>query len=132
MMFRRFGKAKYGNKKVEHAGRTFDSRLEKALYDDLLLQQAAGILRDIKAQDCVYLTAARILYKADYSAFHIAEGITKWHEAKGFKTPVWGIKRRLWKFYGPGPLLVYEGSARNFRLTETIVPKGIVTIEERV
>ncbi len=122
-MFNRFSKTKYGNKKVEHAGRRFDSKLEAALYDYLLLLEKAGELSDIHSQETIYLSDARIIYKPDYSAVDTATGVRKYHEAKGFETTDWRIKRRLWMSYGPAPLLIYKGSARSFKLHETLVPK---------
>ena len=114
---------KYKNaKSTDEAGRSFDSGLERSVFRILELQQRAGEIKSIRQQASVYLTDARILYKPDFEV-EAADGSTYFVEAKGFKTAVYAIKRRLWMHYGPGPLHVYEGSAANPKLTETIIPK---------
>ena len=121
----RFPKSKYGNKygskKVESNGRSFDSKLERAVFEELNLLEKAGNISELKCQVSVYLTEARILFKPDFS--FIRDGELIFLEVKGFETPVWRIKRRLWEHYGEGPLEIYKGSARNFFLHETIKPK---------
>jgi len=123
---RHFGKKKkrgnkYGSKPSTYKGRSFASGLERAMFEMLDLRQAAGELRDLKGETSVYLTDSRILYKPDATAFDIVLNQQVWYEAKGFKTPSWGIKCRLWKDYGPGRLEIYEGSARDgFRCTKIV------------
>jgi hypothetical protein len=46
-----------------------------------------------------------------------------WAEAKGFETDPWKIKRKLWQYYGPGKLEIYKGSAKSFKLYETVIPE---------
>jgi hypothetical protein len=124
MMWRRKKGEKYGRKKVEHHGYRFDSQLERALFDQLKLRERAGEIKDLQAQDTVYLTDARIMMKPDFAYTDCATGAREWAEAKGFETTDYRIKRRLWKFYGPGPLHVYGGSASRLVFKETILPKG--------
>lgn len=102
-------------------GYTVASKLEGSVLSMLLLRVRAGEIRDLKTQVNVYLTDARILYQADFSYQENGEEI--YAEAKGFETPVWKIKLRLWKHYGPGKLLIYKGSAKRFYLEETVIPK---------
>ncbi len=114
-------KKKYGNQKSSSSdGRSFSSKLERALYE--LLQQGVldGRYSDLQCQDHVYLTEARILYIPDFRFFDEANKIMRWAEAKGFETDVWRIKRRLWKHYGPGPLDVWKGSEKNLKLVEIL------------
>lgn len=114
---------KYGNVKVEHAGRSFASKGESRLYDELVSMERAGVIKDIKQQDSVYLTDARILYKPDYRYLNTTTNALEWAEYKGFETPEWRIKRRLWRYYGPGPLHVYiAGRGGAVELKESIVP----------
>lgn len=115
---------KYRAKKCQDdAGRTYDSQLERAVYHMYALMQKAGDVLEIQQQDSIYLTDARILYKPDFKIIP-ASGDPYWVEAKGVKTAVWNIKRRLWKSYGPGRLEVWEGSYTRPKLTETIIPMG--------
>lgn len=121
---RRNPKNKYGRKKVDHAGYRFDSKLEAALFDQLKLRERAGEIKDIQAQDTIYLTAARIMYKPDFKYFDLASGEFEWAEAKGLETSDYRIKRRLWMHYGPGKLHVFKGAHSRLIHSETIIPKG--------
>lgn len=112
---------KFGNTAIKHCGFSFGSKLEAAVYDMLILRQKAGEILEITPQNHVKLTRAKILYIADFHC-KLPDGSSLWVEAKGMATPVWGIKRRLWKFYGPGPLEIWNGSFRKLNLKETIIP----------
>jgi hypothetical protein len=52
---------KYKNKKTFSRGWSFDSKLESAVYEMLLLQEKAGEIKGIRVKPNVYLTKARIL-----------------------------------------------------------------------
>lgn len=121
--FNRKAGHKYGARKDHRAGHSFGSKLEASVFDVLDLRMKAGEIISIQVQDSVYLTDADILYKPDFKVT-LSDGSYVWVEAKGFKTPVWAIKKRLWKVYGPGVLEVWEGSHLKPKLTEVIVPKG--------
>ncbi len=81
-------------------------------------------IRLLQVEDHIYLTRARILYIPDFRCEDVETLEPIWIEAKGFEAPTWRIKRRLWKSYGPGPLLVYKGSAARPILHETLIPSG--------
>jgi len=115
---------KYGAKKIERKpGLWFASKLESAVYDILLLREKAGEISEIKCQDTVYLTDARIIYKPDFRFLNNETGNLEWSEAKGLELQAWRIKRKLWMYYGPGNLLVYMGSWQRPFLKETIEVK---------
>lgn len=116
-------RGKYGAKKVEYDGYSFASQLEGALYMQLKLELMGKIWDSIECQPEVLLSAAQIIYKPDFRT-KAPDGTVVFHEAKGFQTPEWRIKRRLWKAYGPGELRVYMGNARRIVMTESIIPKG--------
>lgn len=128
MSFRGWGRSfgKYGAKEVTKAGRRFDSKLESALHDYLLEQEKVGEIADIKQQVRVKLTLAEIVYIPDFSAIDLKTGTLCYYEGKGFETDVWRIKRRLWAFYGHGPLYVFKGSYKKLYLHEVIIPKVVV------
>jgi hypothetical protein len=109
---------KYGATRVSHAGYSFASKLESALFD--LLSEREGVT-ELQCQASVYLTDARILYKPDFQ--FLENGVIRYAEAKGMETNSWRIKRRLWMFYGPAPLEIWKGSYQKLRLEETICPK---------
>lgn len=125
----RYGYKRSSNKfnavKSSSDGYSFGSKLERAVYEILKLQQAAGELKILKTQECIYLTDARILYKPDFTCEDSINGEVFWVEAKGLKTPVWAIKKRLWTAgYGPGKLIVYEGNHSRLFISETIISKN--------
>lgn len=113
---------KYGNKKVSHRGYSFGSKLEAATFDILKMMELAGAIKDIKTQQSVYLSLARIQYIADFSAVDRLTGDIIYYESKGMQTPVWAIKKRLWRWYGPGPLFIFTGSHLAPKMTEEIYP----------
>lgn len=112
---------KYRNKKTNKSGYSFDSKLEVAVYEMLVLQLKAGELKEIRVKPNVRLTDAKILAIPDFMVTN-KDDTESYVEAKGYETDVWRIKRRLWKHYGPGPLLVYKGTYKKPFLHETIVP----------
>ena len=114
---------KYRAKRALRPGYSFASKLEASLFDLLRASEAAGNIKELKVQPSVYLTDARVLMKPDFSYFNLRTNAYEWAESKGFQTDVYRIKRRLWKFYGPGPLHVYTGSAKRIRFLETIYPQ---------
>jgi hypothetical protein len=116
-------KNKYNAKKTKSHGYSFDSKLESALYDYLLTLQKAKEISDIRVKPNIYLTDANILMIPDFCAMNNKTGQTEYWESKGLETATWRIKRRLYKFYGPGVLHVYCGTYNNLILRETITPK---------
>jgi hypothetical protein len=112
--------SKYRAKKIQYNDFSFASQLEAAVFQWLQLRVKNKEISDMRCQETVYLTKARIISKPDFSFYE--NGTKRFAEAKGFETPEWRIKRRLWEHYGPGPLEIYKGSAKSFRLHETIIP----------
>lgn len=110
-------------KKVKHAGIQFDSKLEHSVYELLLQRQAAGEFKSIQCQDVVYLTLARIRYEPDFKCID-QDDTPVWVEAKGYANERWPMKKKLWKFYGPGKLEIWKGTHARPLLDEVIIPKG--------
>lgn len=102
---------KYRAKRVGN----FSSKLEASVYAYLEAQEDVS---EIKCQQKVYLTEARILYIADFS--YLRCGKLTYGEAKGVETATWRLKKKLWKFYGPAPLEIYMGSYARPYLAEEI------------
>lgn len=123
---------KYKARSVEKAGRRFDSKAESALHDHLLQLEKLGEIRDIKQQVRTKLTLAEIVYIPDFSAIDIKSGTLCFYEMKGFETDVWRIKRKLWFFYGLGPLYIFKGTYKKLFLSEVIIPKTTCPIASQV
>lgn len=115
--------AKIGNEKISLDGHSFGSKLEAAVYQLLKFRMKVGEIASIQVQDHVYLTDARIGYIPDFKCT-APDGSHFWVEAKGYANDRWPTKKKLWKFYGPGPLEIWMGNYKNPTLTETIIPKG--------
>lgn len=115
---------KYKNARVKtHDGRSFASKLEASLYDELMFREIAGDISNIRCQVHVELTEAKVKMIPDFLYFCHKRQMDIYAEAKGFETPEYRIKIRLWKFYGPGIIEIYRGTHKNIKLVETIQPK---------
>lgn len=123
-----WGRNKYRAKAAKSLdGRSFHSQGERDCYHYLLAKEQAGEIRDLKCQCRVFLSEARIEYHPDFSYVDIQTNHTIFVEYKGYETPEWRIKRRLWVYYGPNTLLIYKGYGGSLKLHETIVPKCSIT-----
>lgn len=116
---------KYGNSKIEGTpGIWFDSKAEASLYHRLALEERAGAIRNLKCQPgTIFLGPSRTQYRPDFSYEDAKTGELQWAEYKGFETPAWRIKLKLWRIVGPGKLHIWKGSATYMKLVETVIPK---------
>lgn len=115
--------AKMGNERSTCAlGHSHRSKLESAVCQILQLRQKAGELEIVQVEDHVYLTDARIGYVPDFKCRY-PSGEIFWVEAKGFENDRWPMKKKLWKFYGPGALEIWKGTWRKPTLVETVIPR---------
>lgn len=98
------------------------SKLESAVCEILRLRELAGEIKILQVEDHLYLSLARIGYVADFKCLDVATNKEFWVEAKGFANDRWPMKKKLYKFYGPGALQIWTGDYRRPVLSETIVP----------
>lgn len=110
---------KYGNQRTSG----FASKGESDFYQYLCLLEKAGELSGIECQVHVYLTKARINYIADFRALDTKLNELVYYEFKGFQTPEWRLKRKLWTCYGPARLRVFNGKGLRMVMTEEIIPQ---------
>lgn len=88
---------KYRNVKVELDGYRFDSKKEAAYYSKLKILKASGVVIDFKMQvryDFVVNGVKIGFYKSDFDVMWKDSGL-KVTDCKGFKTPVYQLKKRL-------------------------------------
>jgi hypothetical protein len=109
------------------AGHRHRSKLESAVCQIIHLREKVGELRVIQAEDHLKLSAAGIVYIADFKCQDTRSGEFFWVEAKGFENDRWPILKKLWRFYGPGRLEIWKGTHNRPFLDETIVPKPTST-----
>lgn len=102
------GGSKFKNRRATLHGQNFASQFEAQVFALLQLLEKQGEISKLTCQPKVYLTRAKILYKPDFSAIDAKTGKTIFIEAKGMETPTYKIKKRLWRYYGPGVLHVYK------------------------
>jgi hypothetical protein len=88
-------------------GARFDSRLEARYYATLQLEQRAGFVREFRRQPNYLLEVNGVWvgrYVADYEVVR-ADGEIQVVDCKGFKTPVYRLKRRLFEALYPFRIL---------------------------
>lgn len=113
----------FNNIEVNVHGISFASKLEASVYMILKAREQAGEIKVLQIQDHVYLTRAEIHYIPDFKCVDLRSGETFFVEAKGYANERWPMKKRLWKFYGPGPLEIWMGTHQRPILKETLIPK---------
>lgn len=115
----RYGRNKYGNKKIIVEGIPFDSRKEARRYSELKLLERAGKIKNLELQKSFELIPAQyedtgevytrgankgqpkrgkciekaVTYKADF--VYIEDGKTVVEDTKGFRTKDYILKRKL-------------------------------------
>jgi hypothetical protein len=118
-------KSKLGNWRITLDGHFFASKLEASVYQFLRLRERAGEIKITHLQSRIHLTDARILYIPDFQCLNLKTQSVFYVEAKGFETPDWKIKKRLWFHYGPAPLEIWRGTHSRPFLDEIVTPKNL-------
>ena len=110
------------------------SKLERAVYELLLLREKAGEIKDIRKQVGVDLAretvknlrtgkerVRTVRWKVDFSFVCKKTGRTVYCEAKGVETPLYRRQLRLWREgAGPGNLEIWKGDYRRPRMVDFI------------
>lgn len=100
----------------------FASKLEAAVYDQLVLRMKAGEISRIECQDVVDLGLG-IKWKIDFKCKK-PNGEAFWVEAKGYETREYRMKLKMWKCGGgKGVLEIYKGTHLRPVLVETVTPR---------
>jgi hypothetical protein len=92
-----YSRNKYGNKTSVINGRSFDSKLEAAYFNELVFRQKAGEIKEIIPQFKLDITinGKHICnYYVDFKLIMRDES-TEYHEVKGFATDIWALKWKL-------------------------------------
>ena len=99
---------KYSNKTLLIDGHRFPSKLEAERYCELKLLQRAGKIKNLELQPCFELQPAfqkngfkyrAIYYVADFK--YECNGKIVIEDTKGYKTPEYRIKKKLFEFKYP-------------------------------
>lgn len=118
MKFASYSKYKSCRTKVD--GISFASKAEAEYYLELQTYVNDGELKILELQPKVVMTTSLIKYVPD---FKIQDKFGRqWYvDVKGMETPVFKIKKRLWKHYGDGELKIVKKIGKKFKLVETIL-----------
>lgn len=117
------------NKKETFSGQRFDSGLERAVYQILLLRQKSGEFSRVESQvhvlicgskghECSYKTKIESI--VDFKCTR-PDGSFIYVEAKGFPNEKWPLKLRLMRHYLDAPLELWEGTKHKPFLKETVI-----------
>ena len=90
-------KNKYGNKKCVVDGIKFDSVKEARYYCELKVLRLAGEVLEFAVQPAFPIVVNKkkiCTYRADFRVKY-SSGLTEFVDVKGFKTPVYRLKKKL-------------------------------------
>lgn len=102
--------SKYRNQKTIVNGIKFDSKLEAKRYTELKLLERAGKIKGLVLQPSFEIipryekngkTIRKTSYKADFAYFDVEQGKNIVEDAKGFKTDVYKLKKKLFEYKYP-------------------------------
>ena len=97
---------KYGNKKTQFAGLTFDSKAEARRYGELQVLERMGLISNLRSQVPIELVPGAKLHGAARARPAIRlvvdfcyqeQGTTVWEDTKGMETPLSLAKRHMAK-----------------------------------
>jgi hypothetical protein len=94
------GDSKFGNIPSRVNGRFFASKREARRYQELLLLERAGVIRDLETQPVFDLdvNGTRICrYVGDFAYFDTERNVRVVEDSKGVRTETYKLKRRLMK-----------------------------------
>lgn len=92
------GKSKYGNSKIVVDGVKFDSLKEARRHGVLVQLEAMGVIKDLELQpryDCEVFGVFICFWKGDFRYKDVATDAVVVEDAKGFKTAIYRLKKRL-------------------------------------
>lgn len=122
------GKNKFNATKIKEDGYSFDSKMERSGLTMLKARENNGEIKDIVHHPCQIVLFknkyGKIIYKPDYSFFHIPTNELRYCEIKGCSTDTWRLKKVLYGSFGPAILEIFKGDHKRLYLDETIVPRN--------
>ena len=122
-------RSKYGAKKTTIDGITYDSKLEAKHGQELALLQKAGRISKLEVHPKIVLVkgaTARdsITYSPDFT--YVEAGVRFYVDVKGVVTRAFSLKKKLWRKYGRGTLLVLTRAGRGWHVEE-VAPTRMTT-----
>jgi len=111
-------RSKYGAHPVFLNGRRFASKAEGGYAVVLQEQLRLGLIAHLDYQPRVKLTTF-ITYVPDFK-YTAKTGIVVYVDVKGFETPEFKLKEKLWIEFGPGRLIIIKKRAKGY-ITDRVV-----------
>lgn len=102
-------RSKYGARKTEVDGITFDSRAEARRYGELKMLEQSAIIKDLELQPRypLYVNGIKVCtYVADFHYYDCEKGQWVIEDKKGFKTPVYKLKLKFFRALYPNLLFL--------------------------
>jgi len=120
--------SKYNAKKITIDGITFDSQAEARYYTRLLKLKKSGVVEDFAMQKVFTLLdrfahpqtgriVRAITYRADFEVYY-SDGRVEVVDIKGFLTPEFKIKAKMFMFRYQIPLVLLKWSAKDKNFVE--------------
>lgn len=106
-------------KRVEYAGRWFDSGFERELYQQLLLEEKAKLINNIRCQVVIEITA-HVKWRADFVVFNLETNEDEAREAKGHENERWLVIKNLLKDLAPMNVKIYKKQGKRISIVEEI------------
>lgn len=91
-------RTKYGNRKCQYRGETFDSEGERGRWIELALMQHGGFITDLRRQVRYEINVNRMYicsYVADFVYVKDGQMVIEDYKSKATRTPVYMLKKRL-------------------------------------
>ena len=120
--------SKYGAKKVTIDGITFDSKAEGRYYEHLQKLKKTGVVEDFEMQKVFTLLdrfahprtgriVRAVTYRADFEVYY-TDGRVEVVDIKGFMTPEFRIKAKMFMFRYQVPLVLLKWSTASKKFVE--------------
>ena len=104
----------------------YDSKLEQAVHNILLLRERSGQIKDIKSQQTIVLQDGaqdvRITWRVDFSFINCVNEQLNYCEAKGLEDATYKLKLKLYRKNPPAVLEIWKGTYTRPYLHEVITP----------
>ena len=113
---------KYGAKRVEISGESYDSKLECEMHGLLKLMERGGLINNIRRQVVVQLTRF-VKWRADFVVFDVKRNADIIVEAKGFESERWKVLLQLLPEFSPMVVQIWCKKGSKLAMTKEIIPE---------
>lgn len=112
---------KYGAKRIEVAGESYDSKAEHEMHTLLKLREKAGDIKNIRRQMVIQLTRF-VKWRADFVVFSIKKDQDVIVEFKGLEDARFRVIKQLIREFAPMPVEIWKKQGNRIYLDQEIQP----------